>query len=196
MNQLKPKHWKALELLEEGDLSIKEIAQASGFGVVYLRELIEGHSKAGDLGQLFQSELRKITNRKNSTIKRVTKDAQQVAAELLLSELQKLKKKGNLTDTEQRRLVDINNSLTKAKPTVEIGTVSYSRGLQKEDLIHEFNRLTSIARSTLKRGRVSGARKRGQGLLPASSGPGDIIQEEPEAPLLRTESETGSVSQE
>ena len=58
--QLSPKHWKALELIEEGTLSIKEIAKSIGWTDWHLYELMSGNTaKTGSAGELFYSTKRK-----------------------------------------------------------------------------------------------------------------------------------------
>jgi len=61
MAGLTPKHYKALDLISENSgLSTREVAQACGFSLNYMRDLIEGERKAGPMGQLFKTELKKV----------------------------------------------------------------------------------------------------------------------------------------
>ena len=196
MPELKPRHYKALELMEDGTLSIKEIAKIVGMSKEHLYDMVEGGDKAGALGHLFQSEIRKVTNRQTAKTRAISKTNAKLAQELLQRELQALKNKETLLDVDRRRLVEMTNSLSKSRPSVEIGSISYSRGLTKEDLIHEFNRLTSIAKSALIKRGVQGSKQAGSRILPALTGTGDPLPEDPETPLLRPESEAGEVSQE
>ena len=194
--QLQLKYWKALELLEEGTMSNKEIAVSTGISLSYLHNLIEESPDTGESGHLFQSELRKMNNRKAAKIRTLVKNNQKLSMKLLQDELQRMSNNPNLTDTDLRRLIEINNSLSKSKPSIEIGSVSYSRGLQREDLVHEFKRLASVARSALIRQRVRSTGNKGSRILPSLDGSGDIVSEESETPLLHPESEAGEVPQE
>ena len=63
-------------------------------------------------------------------------------------------------------IVKINNSLAKSTPSVEIGEVSYHKGLTDRDLIHEFTRLKAIAQHAIDGKGVSSVGEAGQGTLP------------------------------
>ena len=168
--QLSPKHWKALELIEEGTLSIKEIAKSIGWSQWTLYELMSGNTeKTGSTGELFYSELKKQHARNVSKVKHLFKDNQRLSLIKLNERLRELKAK-KPTEKITKEICKIMNSLGKAGASVEINNTSYSftKGMTAEELVHEFKRLGTLARSTLDGGRVSSPESGGQGALPVS----------------------------
>jgi hypothetical protein len=61
---------------------------------------------------------------------------------------------GELPKDVRKSIVDIVNAINKA-PTINIGSVSYSRGLTPEDMKSEFSRLTGVAGAAFKRRAIS-----------------------------------------
>ena len=178
--QLSPKHWKALELLEEGSLSVKEIAKAIGWHEMTLYDLMGGNTaKTGSIGELFYSELRKQHSRNVSKVKHLFKDTQRLSLIKLNQRLRDLQSK-KPTEETAKEICKIMNSLGKAGPSVEISNTSYSytKGLTPEELVHEFKRLGTLARSTLDGGGVSCPKPGRPGTLPPSSERGSPIPEE------------------
>ena len=165
---LDAKHWKALELLEEGTLSVKEIAQSIGWSAITIYELMSGNTtKTGSVGDLFYSELKKIHNRNVSNVKHLAKDTQKLGLIKLNERLRELKSlKPDLEITEE--ICRILNALGKMGPSVEISNTSFSftHGMTSEELIHEFKRLGTLARSTLDGGGVSSPAEGRQRALP------------------------------
>ena len=179
--QLSPKHWKALELIEEGTLSIKEIAKSIGWSPWTLYELMSGNTaKTGSIGELFYSELRKQHSRNVSKVKHLFKDNQRLALIKLNERLRELRAQ---TPTEEttKEICKIMNSLGKAGPSVEISNTSfsYTKGLTPEELVYEFQRLATLARSALDGKGVSSPKSGGSRTLPPSSERGSKLQEEP-----------------
>lgn len=174
---LQPKHWKALELIEEGSVSLKEIAQACQIPLDTMYDLYEGDTKkTGEIGNLFKSELDKITARNSAKVKHLVKDNQKLALYKINEYLRATSKKKPTPELVEE-MNSVLRSISKSMPSVEIGSLSISRGLSAEDLVNEFKRLSSVARFALDGGRVSGARAGRSGILPASSRRGDSVQE-------------------
>ena len=175
--QLSSKHWKALELIEEGTLSIKEIAQSIGWSPWTLYELMSGNvAKTGSAGELFYSELRKQHSRNVSKVKHLFKDNQRLALIKLNERLRDLKTK-EPTEETTKEICKIMNSLGKAGPSVEISNTSfsYTKGLTPQELVYEFKRLGTLARSALDGKGVSGSPKGGPGTLsPPSERRGEL----------------------
>lgn len=168
---LQPKHYKALELWEEGLLSIKEIGKACVIPEEQMYDLFEGNSdKIGEVAHLFKAELEKITSRTSVKIKQLTKDSKMLAL-YKIDEFLRGQQKKKADPAMMKELVKIMNSLNKATPGFEVGSISITKGMTKEDLRDEFTRLTALARHALDGGRVSGTRPGGsRGLLEASTG--------------------------
>ena len=183
---LPPKYWKALELVEEGSLSLREIAQSVGMSEHTMYDLMSGDTKkTGTTGELFYAELQRIHSRNVQKTKHLHKDNEKLALAVLNERLRKLKSM-KPTKVVAAEITKILNSMGKLRPSVAINnnTLNYFKGLNPEDLVHEYRRLSSIARSSLEGRGVQG---------PKSGGPGEVlgiiesrsrVQEEPETPIL------------
>lgn len=179
--QLSPKHWKALELIEEGTLSVKQIALTIGWTDWTLYELMSGNTqKNGELGELFYSELKKLHTRNVSKVKHLFKDNQRLALVKLNERLRVLKNE-KPTEDISKEICKIMNSLGKAGPSVEINSTSFSvtHGMTAQELMHEFSRLGTLARSALDGAGVSCPEPGGPRALPASDGSGGQVPEKP-----------------
>ena len=168
--QLSPKHWKALELIEEGLLPIRQIAKLVGWSEWTLYELMSGNiQKTGTLGELFFSELKKLHARNVSKVKHLAKDNQRLALIKLNERLRDLKSQPP-TETITKEICKIIVSIGKIVPNVEINqSYSFTKGMTPEELVHEFNRLRSVAESTLDAKGVQSPESGGSGALPAPS---------------------------
>lgn len=177
--QLSPKHWKALELLEEGTLSVKEIAQSIGWSPDTLYDLMSGDTqKTGNVGLLFQSELKKQHARNVSRVKHFYKENQRLAL-IKLNERLRLLQSKHPTEKTAKEICTIMNSLGKTKASVEINqSYSFTKGLTAEELVHEFKRLATLARSTLDGGGVSSPESGRPGTLPSPAERGGVVPEE------------------
>jgi len=177
--QLSPKHWKALELIEEGTLSIKQIAATVGWTDWHLYELMSGNTtKSGSVGELFYSELKKQHSRNVSKVKHLFKDNQRLALIKLNERLRELKLK-KPTEDITKEICKIMNSLGKAGPSVEINNNTLMfKGMSPDELRQEFSRLGTLARSALNGTGVSSPVKRGQGALPTLDVRGSEVPEE------------------
>lgn len=179
---LNDKHWKALQLIDEGKMSLKEIAQAIGWSADYMYDLYEGKENVGNTGELFKAELHKLEQKNVSRIKSLTKDNKRLALVMMNDFLRRKMSAGYQTDDDTKLITTVFNALSKATPNVEIGSMqyNYTKGLSAEELVHEFNRLKTLANGAP----VSrGVQKTGQGsprILPASASAGSGTDEESE----------------
>ena len=166
--QLSPKHWKALELIEEGLLSMKDIAKLVGWSKWTLYELMSGNvQKTGTLGQLFYSELKKMHSRNVSKVKHLAKDNQRLAL-IKLNERLRLLKAKKPTEPITKEICKIMQAIGRIVPNVEINqSYSFTKGMTPEELVHEFTRLKSVAASTLDGKGVPGSKQGGSGAIPA-----------------------------
>lgn len=192
---LSPTHWKAIELISGGKMSLKEVAQAVGLQPDTLYKLYEGHESRGVTGQLFKAELNKITKKNISRVKDLIADNKFLSHMMLNDYLRRKFSLDYVSDGDVETIISVVNALNKA-PTVEINSTSfsYTKGLSAEDLMHEFNRLKSLAQGALN---IRGVQGPGSGRsrrisLPVGSGSGS--QEEPEDPDLRADAQTESFS--
>jgi len=182
VHTLAPKYWKALELVEEGTLSLKEIARSIGMSQWTLYELMSGNTaKTGSTGELFYAELRKMHARNVSKVKHLHKDNQRLALIKLNERLRDLHAIAKPTKAHTAEICKILNSIGKAQPNVEItnNSWSYTQGLTPEELMYEFQRLGTIARSTLDGKGVQGTFERGSGDLPGPTERGSDLPEKP-----------------
>ncbi len=166
--ELKEVHWKALNLIEEGELSYKEIAEQCGWSPQYLYDLVGGDEKTcGYIGALFSAEVRKINAKLESKINGLLKTNKSLALQLINQVLHSFKKIKNLDLDEVKVLTRLNDTLAKATPSVKIGSLSYSytKGLSAEELLYEFNRLQSIANGASNREAVRESFQRRQGSI-------------------------------
>jgi hypothetical protein len=180
--KLQPKHYKALELWEEGLLSIKEIANAVGIPLATLYDLFEGNAqKAGNIAHLFLSELEKITVRSSSKVRKLVKDNKKLALWQVNDRLKELKDLKDPTPADRKELISILNALNKATPGVEIGSfhsLSVTRGMTPEELVYEFQRLKAIANNTFNPRGVRETESGTEGRVPGSPGTRGPVPEE------------------
>ena len=178
--QLSVKHWKALELLEEGLLSVREIAKIVGWSEWTLYELMSGNiQKTGTLGELFYSELKKMHSRNVSKVKHLAKENQKLALIKLNERLRELKASKPSKEITME-MTKIMNAIGKIVPNVEINqSYSFTKGMTPEELVYEFNRLRSVAESALVGKGVQGSSEGGAGALPTLTRRGSEVPEQP-----------------
>lgn len=146
---LSPKHFKALELLEEQILTYKEIAIACGWSPSYFYGLMEGsEQKCGALAFLFKAELASISQRSSAKIKEVTKDNKQIALRLMNDRLKQLKK-SKMNKEKSYEVAKLTAVLAKSTPNVEM-SLTYFKGLTKEELENEFRKFATLASRAIK----------------------------------------------
>ncbi len=179
---LRPKHHKALALIDEGLLSYADIARAINMSPDSFYALCEGDvKKMGSTAALFKSELNKIRERDIARTKHVVSGSKKNAVLLMDARLKDLKKKKKLTGTDIKEITRITNTLNKTTPQVSIGslnTFQQNFHLSERELKDEFQRLNAIARDALVRGRVPGPSSKGEGGVSSSFGEGDPTPEE------------------
>ena len=175
---LNDQHWEALRLIDEGRMSLKQIAAQVGWSARYMYDLHQGDDNTGVIGQLFKSELNELSKKTSKKIKDLSKT--NVSKCLLLMDdflsrkLEVVMSGAQLSDEDTKLVTTVHNSLAKSTPNVEIGSMqwNYTKGLTAEELVHEFNKLRSLAEGAPKRRGIPGLDTRGPGILPASAEPG------------------------
>lgn len=193
---LKPNHVKALSLIRENKMSVKEIAAACKLSADHLYDLMEGSPKTGPAGQEFQREMQKI----EKDISQRTKTRIKTLKDKLIEELEdwndSLPKGKKLTTKDFYAKRALLAELNKASAGVEIGEFHYHTGLQGDDLVNEFKRVRSLVESAADGSGIPEAIARRSGILPVSPEDEAKGAEEGQAPELSSESEAGDVSQE
>ena len=175
---LNDQHWEALRLIDEGRMSLKQIAVQVGWSPSYMYDLHEGKDNTGYIGQLFKSELNELNKKTSQKIKLLTKDniskCMRLMDDFLTRKLEVVAAGQALSDEDTKLITTVHNSLAKSTPNVEIGSMqwNYTKGLTAEELVHEFNKLRSLAEGAPKRRGIPGLDTRGPGILPASAEPG------------------------
>lgn len=194
--KLNDKQLKALSLLNEGTKSIKEVAREVGWKPDYLYDLIEGNvSKAGKPAELFQLEMQQIDKNLTKRIKSLVKRNKSLALQLINEVLHAFRTQ-QLGLDEIKILTQINATLAKETPQVEIGSLSYNytKGLSVEELLYEYNRLKSLAEGSSNRGAVQASFERRPGILPSADSTGSANEEFNEDNELSADGEAGEVS--
>ena len=183
---LSDKHWKALELIEEGKLTFKEIAEVVGFSVKSLYNLYEGTDSTGGTGVLFHAEVEKISKKNVAKAKQLLDDNKTLAMRMLNDVLKRKLSSEYQSDDDAKLITTINNSLSKSTPNVSISNTSfsYTKGLSAEELVHEFNKLRSLTEGASVRRTVPNVRSRAAGVLSLTPEPGSGTDQEPEDPDL------------
>jgi len=174
-DKLSKNHSKALDLIEEGLLTFIEISKECEIGFADLFDLYSGkQDHLGKVAGLFKAEVDKISKRNQSKIKNLIKDNKKLAL-IKMNEFLRTKQGDDPTAPMMKDIIRCINSLNKLTPTVEI---NYSKGLNAEDLIREFQRLSSVAKHSLNRKRVSSVGQGEPGILSVSSRTGDTTEAE------------------
>ena len=193
---LQPKHFKALEMIEENMLSLSEIAKACKLSYSYLKRLVEGEATTGQMGQLFNAEVNKVGKRIDQRSKKRLKSTK----DILFKKLEKWARElppSKLKDAQVRRMLDAINALAKSTPQMEVNqfTQIYT-SMTQEDMLNEFKKLKSLSQATLDGTGVPGSGSGKSGEISRFIESGGITQEEQENPVLRTSRKTRDISQE
>jgi hypothetical protein len=198
-NQLTPKHWKALELLEENFLSHKEVAKAVGWSEAHLNDLINAQTSSTDkVGLLFRVELEKINKRIEHRIRTRTRNIRNTGAFILETALDseaQMIKKGKKVDKDMlNKACRVLNTLGKMGGRLVNNFYSHNyqftyKGFTPEDLTNEFKRLSALAKQSLDGTRVSGTSEGEPGGIPPVNRTGDTLSEVEEDTLLRPDTE-------
>lgn len=193
--ELSPKHWKALQLIEEGRIPLKDIAAACGWSKEYFYKLYEGNiERCGGAAALFDAELRKLTERHATKVRQLVKENKKLALEKLNERLRVLKDT-KVTTEVTNEITKILNALSKTVPSVEINSLSIHKGLTDKELINEFTRLRAIAQHALEGRGVSRTFTDGSRILFESTGEGHSISEESKDTILPSTQEARDLSQ-
>lgn len=141
---LKPNHIKALALLRDNAMSVKEVAAACNLSSEHLYNLMEGAPNAGNAGVLFCQEYKKI---KKECSKR-TRDNVITLTDRIVEELLEWNaslpkgKKLDLKTVKAKR--EILSELNKTGAGVETEELHLHSGLTGVELVDEFKRLRSL----------------------------------------------------
>jgi len=193
---LKPNHIKALALLRENALSVKEEAAACNLSTEHLYNLIEGAPNAGDAGVLFCQEFKKIKKECSKRTKQNVVTLTDRIVEDLLEWNESLPDGADLDLKQVRAKKEILDSLTKVGAGVEVGELHLHQGLTGGELVDEFKRLKSLVDLAAKGGRISEAIRRRSGVLPVSAKGKASRPQGETTPLLPSEPEAGDLPQE
>lgn len=162
------KHWQALKLIDEGKMSLKDIAATVGWSADFMYDIYEGKDNCGTIGEMFQSELKKLEAKNVNKIKTLSKENQALALRLMNDFLRRKATNVYVSDDDLKLIATAYNAMAKSTPSVEIGSMqwNYTKGLTSEELVHEFTKLKSIAEGASKRGAVPAVGSRKAGVLP------------------------------
>jgi hypothetical protein len=143
-------------------MSRKDIAAEIGWTKQHLDYLCIGSvEKAGGVATLFKGEymkiMAKVANETDTLLKSNLKMSQKLMREVF-DEISDKKKK---TAEDKKILSMYTNAIAKCQPNVNIKNLSYSytKGLNAEELVHEFKRLKTIAESSFDRESIPEAAK-------------------------------------
>lgn len=200
--KLNDKHYKLLELVKRNKFSIEELAAQTGITEQTVNNLLTGSPLCGEIGRLFQIELRKVDREVEARISRKTNLAREKLLNKLLSWVEYVGGGESLdTKTKHKCLVDAINALNKAMPyQVNIENYTWKDGMTTEEAVNEFKRIKAMAESASIRRRVQEFASRGaaEGIIPhgqADEGTTDssdtILPAEPEAGIVPQEQSSG-----
>lgn len=178
---LSEKHYQALKLLDEGELSKKEIALQLGWTQDYFTKLCTGDiTSLGQTADLFKKEYQKAEGKKDDDIKNLVKTNTRIIQSLILRTVKEFESKPKLNHDEKKLLGTLNNSMAKTTPTTSIKNLSYSyiSALTPQELIYEYERLRAIAESSFNRKRIQGTGENGPGSLPEDGKSGSGLAED------------------
>lgn len=188
---LPEKYRKALELIEAGDHSYREIARLCGIGEASFYEIIEGTLKDNArVQEKFTNALQEIQKRRDKEIRDLIKKNKKTTYYLIDNWLTDQKRHKKVTNKLMPTIVSVANALAKSTPNVEIGSFTYQKGLSPEDIYAEFRRLSSLAS---QRGAVSKAPTGGTGEILVAPRPGVATAQESENSVLPAEPEVGPI---
>ncbi len=164
--ELSPTHWRAIKLIVESNMSMKEIASVVGLQLNTLYKLAEGNPDTRKTGQLFYEQIRHLSQKKSQKDSSKTKDLilqnKWLCLQMINDYLYRKIKLEHLSDDEIRIVVTILNSMYKTTPAegaLKSTSYSYIHGLSSEDMVMEFQRLTSILNGLATRKKASDSEK-------------------------------------
>ena len=161
--------WKAIKLVEDGDLNIGEICASMGWSRDYLYDLRAGNvEKAGKIATKFSEEWKKAEEKRDKETSLMLKQNIATAQKLLSRILTDYSLQKKIEREDKKLIGTLTNCLSNCTPAVTIKSTSfnYVQGLNPQDLISEFKRLKGIAESSFNRDGVSAVAERGSGRIP------------------------------
>lgn len=193
---LKPNHVKALTLLRENKMSVKDIASACNLSENYLYHLMEGNMKEGNIAAEFHQEYKKVLKEISKRTASNIKTFKDNLIEELMEWNDSLPRgpKLNLHTVKAKR--EILAELNKATAGIEIGEMHLHSGLSGEDLFNEFKRLKSLVQLSANGRGVPEALKRRSRSVSVSPKRKKQGTEAAEADSVSPEPEAGDIPQE
>lgn len=179
---LPSKYVRALELIESGNLTDKEISKACAIPMAELTDLISGRvERYGVNGDLFAAEMKQIQDRTAERVRFLAKDCTKLALQKV-SEHLRIIQRDDMSDNNLKKLIAVINALGKTMPKIDIGQLNVQNnvfaGLTPFELQNEYRRLTNVARSLSQRKRLQLSAQGGTGEVLDAVESGDNLQEE------------------
>jgi len=171
LSDLQERHWKALELIEEGGLTQKQIADKSGINYRVLQDLWGGDTnKAGAIAGVFQAEVKKILKKKDDKISSLMKESKELCLQQIVRVTRDIEAKVKLSKDDQNMIVKLTTAVGRVQPEIKIDKFQYKyvKGLTAEELISEYKRLGAVAAGPSDSRTVQTAEQGGPGGLPGS----------------------------
>jgi uncharacterized membrane protein YheB (UPF0754 family) len=193
LSKLTEQHIKLLELYRRNEYTIQQLAEKSGFTSAYINDLIVNNANTGEIGKLFQTELKKVNKDIESRISWKNNTCREKLVNRLIQWTELATADNCDTKTRHKMLVDAINALNKAMPyQVNIENYTWKEGMTTEEAVNEFKRIKGLARAASIRRRVSEFAARGteQGIVPD----GQIGSADAQDTVLPSESETEELS--
>ena len=153
--------WKSLNLVEEGTLDIKGICKEMDWTPKYFHALRVGNVEfCGPIAELYMTEFKKAEEKRDKDTQVMLKQNIKTAQTLLgviLTDFNNSKKK--LSREDKKLIGTLTNCLSNCTPSVTVKHTefNYVQGLNPQDLISEFKRLTGVATQSFNRDPIPAA---------------------------------------
>ena len=147
-SDLKDKHWKALELVSQGGMTLKAIAKEAGIEYSYFCDLYSGDvEKCGALAGVFRAQVKKILQKKDDKISELMKTSKELCLQQIVRVTTDIKNKVRLSKDDQNMVVKLATATGRIQPEIKIDKFQYkyTKGLTAEELVSEFKRLRAVA---------------------------------------------------
>jgi transcriptional regulator with XRE-family HTH domain len=153
---LTEKHLKLLELIKMNKYTLDELAQRSGLTDVWVSDLITGNPATGEVGKLFQIELKKIDKEIEARISWKNNVCREKLVNILTQWSNHATGDNVDSKTRHKMLVDGINALNKAMPyQVNVENYTWKEGMTAEEAVNEYKRIKGLAKQYAIRGRIS-----------------------------------------
>jgi hypothetical protein len=199
VEHLSDKHWKALELISEGERNMANVARSIGMDPTNFHALLNGNvEKMGNVASVFQREYAKVLDEKlakgEKKVNALLQSSQTIALEVLERQLAIYHKKDKLTKDDEKMVTYLTKALAVLKPpaprSMKVSqTWNYTKGLTPQELEHEFSRLRGLSQGPPNAGGVRQIKQGGSGVLHPSAERGSEAEEIPEDPGLSADGE-------